>query len=300
MTDLKVKHNKIKNTGILFELLVRQLTSDVMNGVKNSVAQRLIESYFKSNSELGKEYLLYQALMKYKYSDPIKAEDYLYEVLTAHSQLNKTELKKAKYNLIKEIKNNYDFDKFFAPKINDYKIMASIYKIFKSKSDNESMMPNDIIDSKYTIIEHITKKSVAEQKQEDDDVLSEYKKQTKDLRMLTYKMMIDRFNEKYKNLNLEQKNLIKEYINNISSENSLYKYISQQLPKIKSDLKSLNERIINKAVVIKINEIIKQVDLLNENTELNDNHIVAMLNVYELIKELNITVENWEKNNVIN
>jgi hypothetical protein len=161
-------------------------------------------------------------------------------------------------------------------------------------------MPNDIIDSKYTIIEHITKKSVAEQKQEDDDVLSEYKKQTKDLRMLTYKMMIDRFNEKYKNLNLEQKNLIKEYINNISSENSLYKYISQQLPKIKSDLKSLNERIINKAVVIKINEIIKQVDLLNENTELNDNHIVAMLNVYELIKELNITVENWEKNNVIN
>ena len=287
-TKDRVSHKKIKNPGILFELLTRQLTTDIMSGKENSTAQKLIESYFKNNTALGKEYVLYQALLKYKY-DADKAEDYLNEVIKAHEKINKSELSKSKYNLVKEIKNNYDSDSFFSPKIDDYKVLASIYKLFKSKY--ESVLPNDIIDSKYTIIEHITQKKQLPVTQPENEVLEEYKRQTKDLQMLTYKMMIDRFNDKYKNLNEPQKNLIKEYINNISSENSLYNYITEQIPGIKRQLSDFNSKVVDKAVTIKINEILKQINLIKECDELNDNHVVAMLNVLELIKELNIAVK---------
>ena len=295
MAESKVVHKKIKNTGIIFELLTRQLTTDIMTGKNNSIAERLIEMYFKSNSVLGKEYLLYQALMKYKYEDASRAEDYLNEVIKSHGQLNKSDLKKSKYNLIKEIRDNYDADSFFSPKIDDYKVLASIYKLFKSKSEPDSVMPHDVIDSKYSIIEHISKKKFDVQDPVESDAVTEYKKQTKDLRMLTYKMMVDKFNDKYKNLNSDQKNLIKEYINNISSEDSLHVYINSQLPKINNKLKYLSEKITNKPVTIKINEVLKQVNLLSESENLDDCHVVALLNVYELIKELNITIQNWEK-----
>ena len=151
----KVKHNKIKNTGILFELLTRRLTSDIITGIEDSIAQKLIERYFKNTAELGKEYVLYQALIKQRFADKDKAEDFLTEVVGAHKKLRWNEIKKSKYSLIKEIKDNFDVDDFFKPKLENYKLLASIYKTFQSKSLNETISPTDIVNSKFTIIENI-------------------------------------------------------------------------------------------------------------------------------------------------
>lgn len=280
-----VKHVKIKNTGILFELLTRQLTSDIINGVNESVAKTLIQKYFSSKSELGKEYLLYQSLAKQKFDKDSKALAFVDEVISAHSSINKSELRKQKYNLIKEIKENYSMDDFFKNKIDDYKLFASIYKLFQSKSVGDRYSPADIVESKFTILEHICRQDTPAVNSP-DEAIQEYEKQNEDLRLLAYKIMIDRFNDKYKTLNESQRNLIKEYINNISSANSLRNFIVQQLDCIKKELSTLIEGVTNQVSRIKVNEVMNQLDGISQNTAITDNHVMAMLNIYELIDEL--------------
>lgn len=281
----KIKHNKIKNTGILFELLTRRLTSDIITGVENSIAQKLIEKYFNNNTELGKEYILYQALMKHKFTEKEKAEDFLNEVINAHKNLKSNEIKKSKYILVKEINDNFDSEDFFKPKIEDYKILASIYKTFQAKSLNESVNPSDIVDSKFTILEHIIQ-TPAEAKSDSDDLIKEYEKQDVDIRMLTYKLLVEKFNEKYSVLDESQKSLIKEYINNLSGVNSLNKYISTEIPKIQKTLIEQTKKIDSEVVKIKISEVCNQLEIMRKSKAHDDNHVMTLLNSYELVKEL--------------
>ena len=294
-----VKHNKIKNAGILFELLTRKLTSDIISGVENSIAQRLIERYFKNTAELGKEYVLYQALIKQKFDDKDQANDFLMEVIDAHKKLRNNEIKKSKYSLIKEIKESFDLDDFFRPKIENYKLLASIYKIFQAKSLNENVSPEFIVKSKFTIIEnilgHTNKKSIPE-----DELITEYTKEDEDIRLLTYKILVEKFNEKYSGLAVEQKTLIKEYINNISSANSLTSYIQGELPVIQKQLSIRIKKIDDEVMKIKLNEVINQLELMKEIRIYKDNHVMAVLNSYELIKEIdgetewkNLTLGKW-------
>lgn len=290
MSD-KIRHNKVKNTGILFELLTIQLANDIMSGKSNSPAQKLIESYFKHNSDLGKEFVLYQALLKYKYDDLNKAKLYLTEILKSHKQLNSISLKKSKYNLVKEIKEKFNEDEFFKPKLENYKILASIYKMFKSNHNTFAVTPSDVVNAKITIIEHIMQTHEKDISTDQDDLINEYKKQTSDLRLLTYKLMIDRFNEKYSGLDISQKNLIREYINNISHEFTLKKYVNDQIPLISNELIDLNGKITNKVTKIKINEVLNQLDSLKNCDLIKDDHVFALLNIYELIKELYITID---------
>lgn len=287
-----LKHTKIRNTGVLFEILTRQLTVDIMNGNTISKAQELIEKNFGKNTELGKEHRLYQSLSRYRANDQLRAESFINEVIEAHKRINKAELKKSKYNLIKEIKESYDLDSLFKTKIDNYKLYASIYKIFQAKSDFDECLPEDIINSKYTITENIVgKREVIVEDENSEDfklkkLITEYEKQNADLRILTYKIMVDRFNQKYNGLNEQQKQLLKEFINNIASSNSLNKYMDQEIPSTIKELTGLSNLVNDKVVRIKINEVLNQLDLMKECKNIDDKHVVALLNTYELIKEL--------------
>jgi len=285
----KTRHSKIKNTGILFELLTRKLTSDIINGVENSIAQKLIEKYFKNTTELGKEYVLYQALTKQRFDDKDKAEDFLIEVINAHKKLKINEIKHQKYQLIREINENFDLDDFFKPRIENYKLLASIYKIFQAKSLDENVSPEDIVNSKFTIIEHILGKNNDNKNKMDEIeelIIKEYINQDEDLRLLAYKILIDKFNEKYSVLDVQQKRLIKEYINNISSVNSLNTYIKNEIPVIQKELSDGVKKITDQVIKIKINEVINQLELMKSIKNYDDNHVMAILNSYELIKEI--------------
>ena len=282
----KVKHNKIKNTGILFELLTRKLTTDIINGIENSDAQKLIERYFKNTTELGKEYVLYQALVKQRFDTKEKAEDFLNEVVDAHRKLKINEIKRSKYSLLKEIGDKFELDDFFKPKIENYKLFASIYKIFQSKSLNESISPVDVVNSKFTIIDNILGKIQSTQEQTEDVMINEYSKQDEDLRLLTYKILVEKFNEKYSSLDFQQKALIREYINNISSANSLTSYIKNEIPVIQKQITEKIKKITDKVMKIKLNEVINQLELLKKVKVYDDNHVMAILNSYELVKEL--------------
>ena len=284
----RVKHSKIKNTGILFELLSRQITVDVMNDSGKSKAVEMLKKFFNEKTELGKENQLYQVLLKQNYNSTRKSEKLVDVVLRARERLQNKKLRNEKYNLIKEIKRNYKVEDFFRARIPNYKVYASIYKTFLSET-TPVFDPADEVDSTFTIIEHITRNKV-KPRDTDSKVISEFKKEDKDLRLLSYQLMVDTFNSKYKNLNSMQRNLLKEYVNNISNTNSLREFVNSEVVKIKKILSKFLPMVTDKITKIKLTEAIKQTDTLSKGRIVKDKQVVALMRYYELIKELhNVT-----------
>ena len=284
----RVKHSKIKNTGILFELLSRQITVDVMNGDDKSKSVEVLKKYFNEKTELGKENQLYQVLLKENYNSSRKAEKLVDAVIRAREKLQNKKLRNEKYNLIKEIKKNYTVEDFFRARIPNYKVYASIYKTFLAET-TPVFDPKEEVDSNFSIIEHITRNKV-KPRDTDSKVISEFKNEDKDLRLLSYQLMVDNFNGKYKNLNSMQRNLLKQYVNNISNTNSLREFVDSEVMKIKKILSKFLPRIDDKVTKIKLTEAIKQSDTLSKGKIVKDKQVVALMRYYELIKELhNVT-----------
>ena len=283
----KIKHSKVKNTGVLFELLVRQITLEVLNGDKTENAKHIVKEFFASGTELNKELRLYDLLLKEKYNSESKAEMFVETVSQAHSKLNVAKLSKEKYNLIKEINEKFELEQFLSSPITNYKVLASIYKVFESKK-SENYDIKDIFNSKVTLIENIISRpsSVIANKIEDTKLIESYKQQDKDLRLLTYKILVETFNKKYTNLDAKQKNLLKEYINNISNTSKFKDYISVELPKIVAELKSIKNKVRDKVTTIKLSETISVLEKMKIGKTVSDNHVSSIMLSYELIKEL--------------
>ena len=284
----RVKHSKIKNTGILFELLSRQITVDVMNNDDKSKSVEMLKKFFNEKTELGKENQLYQVLLKENYNSSHRAEKLIDAVIRAREKLQNKKLRTEKYNLIKEIKENYIVEDFFRARIPNYKVYASIYKKFLAET-TPVFDPVDEVDSTFSIIEHITRNKV-KSKNTDSQIISEFKNEDKDLRLLSYQLMVDNFNGKYKSLNSMQRNLLKEYVNNISNTNSLREFIDSEVVKIKKILSKFLPMVTDKVTKIKLTESIKQTDSLSKGKIVKDKQVVALMRYYELIKELhNVT-----------
>ena len=278
-----VKHNKIKNTGILYELLSRQITVDVINDTTSPKSVKLFKEFFNKNTELGKEYELYSILLNKKYKNLTHASSLVEAVVKSRRKLSNRRLANEKYNLIKTIKENYDIKEFFNTRIPNFKVQASIYRVFQSEVGKEDFGPVQKTDSSITITEHITQSKQSRVKKQN---LSEYSGQDKDLRLLSYQLLVDKFNSKYKSLNESQKNLLKEYINNVSNTNSLKEFIDNEVVKIKRALTKLLPNVDDKITKIKLSEAIDYTDGATKGKIVQDKHVVALMRYYELIKEL--------------
>jgi hypothetical protein len=283
----KIKHSKVKNTGVLFELLVRQITLEVLNGDKTENAKHIVKEFFAAGTELNKELRLYDLLLKEKYNSESKAEMFVDTVSQAHSKLNETKLAKEKYNLIKEINEKFELEQFLSSPITNYKVLASIYKVFESKK-SENYDIKDIFNSKVTLIENIISRPtlVKTNKTEDAKLIESYKKQDKDLRLLTYKILVETFNKKYTNLNEKQKGLLKEYINNMSNTSKFKDYLSVELPQIVKELKEIKSKISDKVTTIKLSETISVLEKMKIGKNVTDSNVSSIMLSYELIKEL--------------
>jgi len=278
----KTKHSKIRNTGILFELLTRQITVDVLNNDKKGSAAKILKEFFNKNTQLGKEYELYRVLTVENYKSETKANHLVDAVLTARTKLNEASLKREKYNLIKEVRSHYDINNFFMARIPNYKVNASIFKLFSTK---ETMNPQTETESRFTIVENITRKNLSTKKKE-DVMVEGYKKQEKDLRLLAYGILVEKFNKKYSSLSASQRNLLKEYINNISNTNSLKEFIESETVKVKKQLQSHLPKVSDKVTKIKLKEAINQAETLMKGRIVEDKQVVTLMRYYELVKEL--------------
>ena len=278
----KTKHSKIRNTGILFELLTRQITVDVLNNDKKGSAAKILKEFFNKKTQLGKEYELYRVLTVENYTSEIKANHLVDAVVKARQKLNNSQLKREKYNLIKEIKKNYDINDFFMARIPNYKVNASIFKVFDSNTDGN---PATETDSRFTIVEHVTRKQKSNKK-EDKQLVEGYKKQEKDLRLLAYGILVEKFNKKYSSLSQSQKKLLKEYINNISNTNSLKEFVETETYKVKAKLQSFLPKVSDKVTKIKLQEAINQAETLMKGRIVEDKQVVTLMRYYQLVKEL--------------
>ena len=280
---MKIKHSKYKNTGILFELLVRQIASDTVSG-KDSAAIGVVKKFF-NKSELTKEHKLYQALITSKTLSEGKAESLINSVLEISSRLNKTALRKEKYNLIKEIRNHYDIEEFFKAKISNYSQYAAASNLIEAHGSLEFIEPSQVIDNKVTLLEHITRKEVNVEEVK-DRVLEEYSKMDTGTRILAYKMLLEKFNEKYSTLSQAQKSVLKEYINNITNTVKLREFVNEQYATIRKALTELTPSVTDKTVQIKLNEVITLLNPLDKNQNVKDENIISLLQYHQLVAEL--------------
>lgn len=281
---MKVKHSKFRNTAILFELLVKQITQEVLSNSNKNLSEKIIKEFFNSKKELAKELRLYNWITKEKFSNSDDAKLFLSEVLEERKKLDESKLAKEKYNLIRTIKENYELDKFLSSNLQNYKLLASIYKVFESKTQGRKVEIRDFIDSNNTILEHITAKKVSNKPQ--DKLYEEFKQQSEDLRLLTYKLLIETFNSKYSNLDDSQKGLLREFINNVSNTSTFSKFINEEAKKILISLISESKDITDRVTKIKISEMIKLFKSDNFLKESGEKQVSVLMLTYELLKEI--------------
>jgi hypothetical protein len=280
---MKIKHSKFKNTGILFELLVRQIASDTVSN-KDSAAIGLVKKYF-SKSELAKEYKLYQALITPKNLSEAKAETFVNSTLEASLRLNKTALRKEKYNLIKEIRESYDLEEFFKAKINNYKQYAAAFNLIEAHNSLEFTEPQQIIDNKITLLEHITRKEVNKEGVK-DRVMEEYASMDKGSRILAYRMLLEKFNSKYATLSDRQRLTLKEFINNITNTTKLREFVNKNFGVITEEINTLIPSITDKTTQIKLAEVVTLLKPLDKTQSVKDENIISLLQYYQLIEEI--------------
>ena len=284
MQDAKIKHSKIRNTGLLFEFLLRQVTADVLNKDNDSIALKIVKEKFNENTELGKELALYNTLINKKYNSDKKADYFITEVIKVRHSFNNPALKREKYNLIKQIKENYNLQKFLSSKVPNYKLYASIYKLFEF---NNSLSPDEKTESYFNLVENIT---TIDKKLNLSDSVDAKLPDDEDLRIITYRTLLEKFNQKYSHLNSHQKNLLRAYINNVSNTNSLKEYINKHLPTIKKEIRSHIKNIDEKIVKIKLREAINSINKFckvdGKSKNIKDSVVIQTMRYMELLKEL--------------
>lgn len=280
---MKIKHSKYKNTGILFELLVRQITADTLKG-DDSPAIDVLKSYFVK-TELGREYKLYESVIKSKVLNESRANVLISTILENSKKFNRTILKKQKYNLINEIKKHYNLESFFGTKVKNYKEIASVYTLIESYNTAELTDINQINQNKVTLLEFLTKQETTKPT---DELMNEFSGYDKDLRQLTYRVLLEKFNDKYDSLSIEQKEILKEFIYSVDSTPSLREFYNTKVNNLKEILNKESNNIKDPATKIKITEVAKLLSEIDKNTKVDSDNLVDLLQYYELVKEIQV------------
>lgn len=281
---MKIKHNKFRNTGLIYELLVKQITADTLAG-KESPAVKILRKFYTGSSFLVKEFKLYDYILKNKGISQNKAESILSSIVDISRKLDQSSLRNQKYELVKEIKNHYSVEEFFSIKVRDYKPLAALYCLLEAQNNNELVDPNIFVNNKVTILEHLT--SNEQDKDEVKDTLVEdYSKYDKDLKLLTYKILLEKFNTKYDNLLSEQKNVLREFITSINSTVKLRNSVNERIEQIRTEITAATAKVDNEVVRIKLNEVLKGIKLLSNKERVDDNVLINLMQYYELIAEL--------------
>lgn len=279
---MAIKHSKYRNTGVLFELLVRQTTSDLIKN-QDSKAVKILKKYF-TNTELGKEYTLYNTVISSPKLSETKADVLVSTLVEQYKKLDHNKIDKLKYNLIKEIKANYNLDEFFKAKVDSYKTYASVYTVLES-NHSKNVDVKQVVMNKINLLEHLTASSLDSAKAP-QSLVQEFMKEDKEIRVLAYKILVEKFNDKYKNLSERQKAILKEYITNVSDTKNLREYLNKELNSIKSELTELKNTTSDQVTKIKLEEVIKFVKPLKEGHTIKDEVITGILQYCDLIDEL--------------
>lgn len=288
---MKIKHNKLRNVGILFELLVRKIASDVLDGKTDSFAIKMMKEHFHSKTELGKELQLYRSFFNTPILSETNAMDMLNLVIQKRKTLNEKLLEAQKFLLIREIKQHCDLKQFMSGRVPSYKVYASAYKLFEynKRTDNSFdsfTQLDEVVVAKSVIIEHLKGSLKEENIIKESAYTNVIKQQSEEIRHLSYKFLLESFNEKYSVFNTQQKALLREYINNGTDLDKFGKYVTTEATHIITSLKTNARKIKNDVTKIKINEVITQLQQIQKKGVCKDSYITALLIAYQISHEL--------------
>ena len=275
-----VKHSKYKNTGLLFELLVRQITTDTLDN-NNSPAIKTLKKYFV-NTELGKEYKIYEQLSNFKNLTEVKSEMVISSLLEAAKKLDRDQIKKQRYNLIKEIKRSYDVEKFFKAKVSNYKIYAALNNLIENQN-SKNITPEDTINNKITLLEHLVKEPT---KSNQDTLMEEYVKYPKDIKILTHRIMLEKFNEKYDSFSTDQKAILKEVVTSIDNTSKLRDFYNIKITEVRENITTRISEIEDEVLTIKLQEVLKYIKPIEKTKKVSNDDIVNLLQYSELVSSL--------------
>ena len=281
---MKIKHSKFRNTGLIFELLIKQVASDTLNN-KDSAAISVIKKHFANKSTLAKEYKLYEFIVRNRSVSQSRAEAIVSTITEVSRKLDQKVLKNQKYDLIANIKEHYDINEFFGIQVRDYKALAALYCLLEGQNTETLINPQMLVDNKTTILEHLTSKPQDENEVK-DALVEEYSKYDKDLKLLTFKILLEKFNDKYKDLLPEQKRILKEFITSVNSGTRLRNIVNKEFEILSSIVNELTSRVDNQVVKIKLDEVSKAIKPVSNKERIDDNHLVKLMQYYELVNEL--------------
>ena len=281
---MRIKHSKYKNTGLIYELLVKQIAADTLSK-RESPAVSILKKFFAGKTSLTREFKLYEFVLKNQNVTANKAETIVSTIIEISRKLNSKTLKKQKYELISELKVHYDLDEFFSIKVRDYKPLAALYCLLEAHKDDGIVDPQFIVDNKTTILEHLSLEKVEKEKVK-DTLIEEYSKYDKDLKLLVYKILLEKFNAKYSNLLPEQKIILKEFITSVNSTTRLRNLINEEIKKISEKVNKLVPLVKDDVVKIKLEEVAKNIVPISKKEKIVDNHLVKLMQYYDLVNEL--------------
>ena len=281
---MKIKHSKFKNTGLIFELLVKQIAADTLSK-KESPAVKVLQKHFTGRTSLVKEFKLYEFILKNKGVGQNKAEAILSTITEVSRKLDQKTLRSQKYDLISDIKENYDIDEFFGIQVGDYKALASLYCLLEAQNNNALVDPNLLVNFKTSLLEHLTTRKQNPELVK-DTLIEEYSKYDKDLKLLTFKILLEKFNDKYKDLLPEQKNILKEFITSVNSTSRLRTLVNGEITKISKLVNELSLKVKDDVVKIKLQEVAKAIVPLTNKQKVDDTHLVNLMQYYDLVNEL--------------
>lgn len=280
---MKIKHSKYKNTGLIFELLVKQITADTLSN-QDSPAIKILKKFYTGRSSLVREYKLYDFILKNRGIDGQKAERIINTIVELSSRLDTASLRKQKYELIKEVKKYYDLEEFFSIKVESYKPLAALYCLLEVQNQPNCIDPEVLVENKTTLLNHLTvKNNLVESR---DELLDEYSTYDKDLKLLTYKILLEKFNTRYSHLLPEQKNILKEVITSTNSTIRLRKIVNEEVFRVRKEIRVLKETVTDEVTKIKLEEVLKLIKPIKNTVKVTDDHLVLLMQYYDLLNEL--------------
>lgn len=295
-----LKHNKLRNTGLIFEILVRKMTNDVFSDVNESTNYKLIKKYFNKDTQLSKELQLYKLLSETKETNESKINYIVDSSIKVKKELDDKQLIKEKYALISEIKTLYNgkLNEFFNCKVDKYKNYASIYKILEH---NMSENVEDFLESRFYIVESFQKPKIEKDSYINEDMMEAiniFNKQDKDTQTLMFKTVVSNFNREAKKILIpEQIEFLQSYTFKDNSNSNFSKTFKKTIQDSNNILNEAINTIDDDVTKVKLGEMKRMLKIINDKKILKESHIITVMKYIKLSKELKNLINATKVNN---
>ena len=274
-----MKHNKKRNVGIVYELLLKHISTKLLEGNKKEakIATRLIEKHFKKGTELYKEFRLFNALAKSNITHTHTVASILNEAKIASNKLNEKTLEREKSALLKDINYKIADKEFYYRSISDYRELGLVQlslnewrkedRDVKRLVDLETRLGELMLRQKNKVNEQIYNASHGDR--------------------LVLKIMTEKFNRRYgEELTSDQKKIIEGYVFlSDKTPNKLQKFFEIKKKEALENLENFEDISANRYLLSKLDEVRKKITNLSSK-DINDQSIVKFLTLTKMISEI--------------